>query len=119
MKPYVIVDAQGYVTGFGTAPECDISRVVVPPGGQLLKGVSVTVGSMHYRMRFQDGRVVVTTEPLIQQNYGMARRAAYPPIGDQLDALWKYLAPCAADLPPETAAMLDRVLAVKAEHPKP
>jgi hypothetical protein len=47
-----------------------------------------------------------------------ARAAAYPPAGDQLDALWKALARDARALPPETRAMLDRVMQVKQQHPK-
>jgi len=43
--------------------------------------------------------------------YKTQRAAAYPPIGDQLDALWKG---------GEAAAeMLARVQAVKTEYPKP
>lgn len=43
--------------------------------------------------------------------YRAARAAAYPPITDQLDALWKGGT--------EAAAMLERIRAVKAAHPKP
>lgn len=49
-----------------------------------------------------------------------ARAAEYPPLADQLDALWKMLAAnggLAADNPAK--AMLEQVLAVKARHPKP
>ena len=42
--------------------------------------------------------------------YQALRAAAYPPVGDQLDALWK-----GGD---EQAAMLATILAVKAEYPK-
>ena len=40
-----------------------------------------------------------------------ARRSAYPPIGDQLDALWKGGA--------EMAAMKQKIDDVKSAHPKP
>jgi len=43
--------------------------------------------------------------------YRQLRAAAYPPIGDQLDAIWKGGA--------AEAAMLEAVLAVKAKYPKP
>jgi len=43
--------------------------------------------------------------------YVQKRAAAYPPIGDQLDAIWKGGA--------AEAAMLEAVLAVKAKYPKP
>jgi len=42
--------------------------------------------------------------------YKYARAAEYPPIGDQLDALWKGGA--------EAEAMLAKVQAVKAKYPK-
>lgn len=43
--------------------------------------------------------------------YQRDRAAEYPPIGDQLDALWK-----GGDA---ATAMLDQVQAVKAKYPKP
>ena len=43
--------------------------------------------------------------------YRRLRASAYPPIGDQLDALWK-----GGDV---AAEMLARVQAVKAQYPKP
>jgi hypothetical protein len=44
-------------------------------------------------------------------HYAIKRAAEYPPIGDQLDALWKGGA--------EAEAMLAKVQAVKAKYPKP
>jgi hypothetical protein len=44
------------------------------------------------------------------QTYARSRASEYPPIGDQLDALWK-----GGD---EAAAMLAKVQAVKAKYPK-
>lgn len=43
-------------------------------------------------------------------SYAEKRRLEYPPIGDQLDALWKGGA--------EAQAMLEKIQAVKAKHPK-
>lgn len=43
-------------------------------------------------------------------SYAEKRRLEYPPIGDQLDALWKGGA--------EAQAMLEQIQAVKAKHPK-
>lgn len=48
---------------------------------------------------------------LAATEYQRQRAAAYPPIGDQLDALWK-----GGDA---AAAMLAQVQAVKAKYPKP
>lgn len=56
------------------------------------------------------------TRPLTDEDVAADRRAAYPAIGDQLDALWKALD--RAGLPDEVAAMLARVKQVKKDHPK-
>jgi len=48
--------------------------------------------------------------------YEALRRAEYPPIGDQLDALWKWLEPPEGT---EAAELRARWLAVKAAYPKP
>lgn len=50
--------------------------------------------------------------------YDGRRAAAYPDIGDQLDAIWKALEQLPG-LPPDTAAMLQRIRQVKADYPKP
>ncbi len=50
------------------------------------------------------------------------RRAAYPDVGDQLDAVFKLalaLREAGIPLPPETLAWLDTVAAIKRAHPKP
>jgi hypothetical protein len=50
-------------------------------------------------------------DPLPEETYIEKRKREYPPIGDQLDALWKG---------GEAAAeMLSKVQAVKAKYPKP
>lgn len=47
----------------------------------------------------------------IETDYRKLRAAEYPPVGDQLDALWK-----GGDA---AAEMLAQVQAVKAKYPKP
>lgn len=58
----------------------------------------------------------------IRADYATARAAAYPPIGDQLDALAKLAAALrdakAVALPPEVLDWLAKVEAVKTRHPK-
>lgn len=55
-----------------------------------------------------------------QSDHAERRRAEYPAIGDQLDALWKALAAMPhGTLPPEADAMLERIRAIKDEYPKP
>lgn len=63
-----------------------------------------------------DGNPVAYDEATVQAEmeshaYKAQREAAYPSIGDQLDALWK-----GGDA---AAEMLARVQAVKTEYPKP
>ncbi len=54
-----------------------------------------------------------------KSDYAERRRSEYPPTGDQLDTLWKFIASLpAASLPTETAAMLGKVTAVKQKLPK-
>lgn len=52
------------------------------------------------------------------EDYAKLRAAEYPPLGDQLDLLWKLLAPQAAALP-EAKAMLQQITAIKAKYKKP
>jgi hypothetical protein len=58
-----------------------------------------------------DGAFVPPYVAPVEIDYKMQRAAAYPPIGDQLDALWK-----GGDA---AAEMLAQVQAVKAQYPKP
>lgn len=50
--------------------------------------------------------------------YLQNRAGAYPPIGDQMDALWKLLGSL-AEANPTAASMYHDILAVKAKYPKP
>ncbi len=52
-----------------------------------------------------------SAEAVAMEEFRRTRAAAYPPIGDQLDALWKGGA--------EADAMKAMVMAVKAMYPKP
>jgi len=52
--------------------------------------------------------------------YREKRRKEYPPIGDQLDAIWKVLAGYNMDsLHEDASSMLELILEVKAKYPKP
>lgn len=57
------------------------------------------------------------------KKYDQLRAEEYPPIGDQLDAIWKALEHMkinGVELPVETVEMLDdQILSVKAKYPKP
>ena len=50
------------------------------------------------------------------------RRLAYPSVGEQLDAIWKFINQqrlTGVDLPADTDRVLNKVLAVKRDIPKP
>lgn len=48
------------------------------------------------------------------------RRAAYPGVGDQLDAIWKTLAKVDQSLlPQEAVTIMQQIAAVKEQYPKP
>ena len=66
------------------------------------------VGSGLHRLNLHTNTVELIPIPY---NYVTLRAAAYPPIGDQLDAIWKGGS--------AEAAMLEAILAVKAKYPKP
>ena len=52
------------------------------------------------------------------RDYAEARRAEYPPLGDQLDALMKYFA-AMPEIPADLQAWVDACQAVKDRFPKP
>jgi hypothetical protein len=60
--------------------------------------------------RYENGQFIKPPEPPAP-DYKTLRAAEYPPIGDQLDALWKG--------GEAAAAMLAQVQAVKVKYPKP
>ena len=64
-----------------------------------------------------------TIEPYVEpeKGYEELRRGEYPDMGDQFDALWKYIAQHREDgevLGEDVDKELDKVLAVKAKYPK-
>lgn len=64
----------------------------------------------------------VAIEPYRGPTYAEKRREEYPPIGDQLDALWKelnYRRINGDPLTQEADNILNKILDVKAKHPKP
>ena len=53
------------------------------------------------------------------REYKEARQEAYPPVGDQLDALFRHFAADPDNVPPELQAWVDACQAVKDRYPKP
>lgn len=60
---------------------------------------------------YENGEFIKPVPVVEPMDYRRQRAAAYPPMGDQLDALWK-----GGDA---AAEMLAQVQAVKAQYPKP
>jgi len=54
-----------------------------------------------------------------EKTYKDRRRVAYPPIGDHLDALWKWFQAAGVGAGTEADAMSGLILQVKADYPKP
>ena len=87
------------------------SQPTAPPAGfeaghEAVKATGVSTGWVYANGAFTDPNPPV----VIPQTYRELRANAYPPIGDQLDALWKGGA--AAE------EMLTQIQAVKARYPK-
>lgn len=79
--------------------------------------------SSQHRYKFQGGQLIERSEDELQaeldadpDRYKELRRAEYPPLGDQLDAIWKLVQPPTGS---EAEAMKARIMAVKAKYPKP
>ena len=69
-----------------------------------------------------DGTAWVLTEDAKTRVLAKARARAYPPIGDQLDALWKHLnyrRTQGDELIQEADDILGKILQVKKSNPKP
>ena len=62
-----------------------------------------------------DGAVVTPYVPH-ETTYAENRAKEYPPVGDQLDAIWKQLD--GMELTPDTKIVADKIKAVKDKYPK-
>lgn len=97
----------------------------LPKGREFLKQGHVEVDQMppdpplDYRWDGSDWKKTPEAE---RAEAKQRRREQYPPIGDQLDAIWKVLNQRrlgGEQLPQEADDMLGRILAVKRDHPIP
>lgn len=137
MKHFYAALPTGEIRMSGICGDDDLEHQAFP-GAEIHEGVA-TVG-VHYR----DGSGAVVPIPqrptpnhdwdwgrkgwlLVDQDeqqarelraIDAARKAAYPAIGDQLDAIWKEIAALGPKTP-DASAILERIAAVKASHPKP
>jgi len=105
---YVINDT-GVVVSVMRGPQCLLDDAVANNPGRVFEGVA-DVG----QVRGADGALLTKASA---PTYAELRRAAYPEIGDQLDAIWKLLA-SAKEIPAEAAMILQQIAEVKASIPK-
>ena len=105
---YAKLDSDGYVLSITGGHQPDDTWVEYPDGAPPLG---------FHRVRLVDGEYVVTGETIAPPpQYDKSRADEYPPVGDQLDAIWKALAPLIES--GEAESMLRRIQAVKNKYPK-
>ena len=114
MKSYyhARLDDEGYVTGvFSSYSTSEPGCVRIARDAPLHLGVK--------KLKYVGGGEFEETDEtwLPQPSVAFARAAQYPPLGDQLDAIWKAIAPLIEH--PEAEAMLAKIRSVKASNPKP
>ena len=104
----VRLDEDGYIVEFSMFEE-EIPDGWIDVGNQI-----VCWGQ--FKKRLVNG-IVTDVEPIHERTYHAYRAQNYPPVGDQLDAIWKALSKLTGD--PDAQAMLTRIREVKTAHPKP
>ena len=108
---YFDCDEDGIVVATGSVPE---SQLNLQP---------LVAGCVRYLGTARPGKQRMVNHQLVDYErpkaYDERRREQYPLVGDQLDAIWKYLAAQQPkNLPDDTASMLEQILSVKDANPK-
>lgn len=101
----------------GTPVRFDVPKdCALDIGGKLVDGtVELDASAVGHFPHLLKGRLVGTLR-LEVRTHVEARRADYPSVGDQLDAIWKSLPEGAGE---EAQRMRKEIMAVKAAYPKP
>lgn len=108
MKYFTELDTEGFVLAFyNTSVNKSIPKTCV----EITTDEYVELLNNPNSKAFIDGAVVDKQKPIPEMSYKEKRRAKYPPVGDQLDALWK--GGTSRD------AMKVIIDAVKTDYPKP
>lgn len=116
MKKLIQLDENGYFSGVVTADESPLEPgVFLIPGGAIEAVLPNTPEGKFAKWVdgwvFEDAKEKQVTDTIFEPTYRDFRAAAYPPVGDQLDAMWKG--------GEAEAAMKETIMTVKAEYPKP
>lgn len=102
---YAQIDDEGYVI---STTDSVVDGYVPIDGDLLAEGM---------RNRIVNGQIIWEA---FDVPYALARLQEYPPIGDQLDALWKLIKANADKIDlAEAAPLFEAVQAVKDKYPKP
>lgn len=109
MNFYIYSAKTGHVLRTGHCPQ-DMLHLQAQEGELLGEGEAGFTDAVD----LPTGMLMKGANPPAPLDYRQRRVAAYPSFGDQLDALWKFVA---TGTPP--AELLARIQAVKDEHPKP
>jgi hypothetical protein len=110
---YVVVDADNLVIGMGCADS--LAAVTAPAGGRAVE-VDALPAPSQFKQVLSAGHVVTTGQPRFDPPVEAKRMLAYPPIGDQLDALWRAMDDGRL---PKIAEFYNPIKAVKDRFPKP
>lgn len=112
MPHYIKLDENDYII------EVLLSDAQPTHGRYVQVGTVPPPGLFHAtKWRFDDGEFVDTGEPWHTPTYAHLRQAEYPPIGDQLDALWKIVASLGTVMTP-ARDILAQIQEVKNKYPK-
>ena len=110
---YVLVDPDNLVVGMGFADSLD--AVLLPDGCRAVE-VDALPAPSQFRQFLSAGHVVTTGQPRFDPPVETKRMLAYPPIGEQLDALWRAMDDGRL---PKIAEFYNPIKAVKDRFPKP
>ena len=110
---YIVYDESGTILRTGTCPESPAAMKAQAGKDEfVMRGIAND--ALH---RIENGKVVARQPDAPREiTYAERRHRAYPPIHDQLDALWHAMADGTLPMVPD---FFEPNAAVKAAHPKP
>ena len=91
-----------------------MKRAIATPPGQPTKYVELTKKQREARQAESEAALLAK----LKDAYKYKREAEYPPIGDQLDAILKFIDNSRAAKPEETKSIIAKWKAIKEKYPK-